>query len=126
MTIGYAYVVGDILHVGHLLHLRNCRKLCDRLIVGVLTDEATMEKKPRPTVPFEQRIQLVAALRYVDAAVAQDTYLPLNNILDINPDILFECAQHEQTKYAAFPGRVVVMPYYPCLLYTSPSPRDRS
>ena len=113
MTIGYAYVVGDLLHVGHLLHLRNCRALCDKLIVGVLTDEAAMEKKPRPTVPFEERIQLVAALRCVDAAVAQATYLPLFNILDIQPDILFECATHEVTQYADFDGRILAMPYYP-------------
>lgn len=113
MIVGYAYVVGDILHVGHLLHLRNCRRLCDRLIVGVLTDEAAMEKKERPSVPFEQRIQLVAALKYVDAAVTQDMYSPLVNILSIAPDVLFECDTHEQTIYPQFEGRVIAMPYYP-------------
>ena len=113
MIVGYAYVVGDILHVGHLLHLRNCKRLCDRLIVGVLTDEATMEKKPRPTIPFEQRIQLVAALRHVDAAVAQDVYEPLKNITDLKPDILFECSGHERISYITFPGRIIAMPYYP-------------
>ena len=111
--IGYAYVVGDILHIGHLLHLRNCKRLCDKLIVGVLTDEATMEKKPRPTVPFEQRIQLVSGLRFVDAAVPQITYLPLDNILSMQPDILFECSTHDKTSYSLFEGRVIVMPYYP-------------
>ena len=116
MIVGYAYVVGDILHVGHLLHLRNCKRLCDRLIVGVLTDEAAMEKKDRPTIPFEQRIQLVAAIKYVDAAVAQNTYLPVDNIYDLKPDILFECATHEEKRYPIFEmygGRVIAMPYYP-------------
>jgi len=113
MVIGYAYVVGDILHVGHLLHLRNCKALCDRLIVGVLTDEAAMEKKPRPTMPFEDRIQLINALRHVDAAVAQAAYSPLPNILEIQPDILFECIEHELRRYGEFTGRVVAMPYYP-------------
>lgn len=113
MIVGYAYVVGDILHVEHLRHLRNCKSLCDRLIVGVLTDEATMEKKPRPTVPFQERMQMVHAIRWVDAVVAQTTYLPLFNILEIGPDMLFEHEKHEVTHYPEFTGRVMVMPYTP-------------
>jgi cytidyltransferase-like protein len=116
MIVGYAYVVGDILHTGHLLHLRNCKALCDKLIVGVLTDEATMEKKPRPAMPFAGRIQMVGAIQWVDAAVTQATYLPLENILEIQPDVLFECAQHEKRThddYPGFTGRIIAMPYYP-------------
>ena len=111
MIIGYAYVVGDILHEGHLLHLRNCKGLCDRLIVGVLTDEATMEKKPRPSKSFEERIAIIASLSMVDAAVPQHQYNPTVNINEIKPDILFECQQHEE--YGQFDGRVMAMPYYP-------------
>jgi len=111
MIIGYAYVVADILHEGHLLHLKNCRQLCDKLIVGVLTDEAAMEKKPRPTMTFRERIAVVSALKYVDAAVPQHQYNPTTNIIEIKPDILFECQQHE--KYGCFDGRVMAMPYYP-------------
>ena len=116
MVIGYAYVVGDILHVGHLLHLRNCRALCDRLVVGVLTDEAAMEKKPQPAMPFADRLELVAAVRWVDAAVTQATYSPLGNLLEIRPDILFECGEHELRRYEDYPGfmgRIIAMPYYP-------------
>lgn len=113
MRVGYAYVVGDILHVEHLRHLRNCRNLCDKLIVGVLTDEAAMEKKPRPTVPFLERMHMVEGIRWVDAVVAQTTYLPLNNILMLEPDILFEHEKHEVTHYPQFKGRVMVMPFSP-------------
>lgn len=115
MIIGYAYVVGDILHVGHLLHLRNCKSLCDKLVVGVLTDEAVMGKKPCPAMPFSDRIRLVGEIKWVDAAVAQKTYSPLPNILEIKPDVLFESSSHEVTTYAEFDGRVIVMPYYPCV-----------
>ena len=119
MLIGYAYVVCDILHVGHLLHLENCSAFCDKLIVGVLTDEAAMEKKPRPTMPFSDRLRLVGALRCVSAAVPQKTYLPLDNILEIKPDILFECPEHEVKRYAEFDGRIIVLPRYPHLLKSS-------
>ncbi len=112
-VIGYAYVVGDILHAGHLRHLRNCKGLCDKLIVGVLTDEAVMEKKPLPAVRFEERIEMIGALDCVDAAVAQDTYSPLPNILEIKPNILFESTSHQGKSYPEFEGRIIVMPYYP-------------
>lgn len=113
MIIGYAYVVGDIIHVGHLLYLRNCRALCDKLIVGVLTDEAAMEKKPCPVIAFSNRIQIVGTMRWVDAAVPQETYSPLPNVLKIKPDILFESAEHGVKNYSEFKGRIVAMPYYP-------------
>lgn len=113
MIVGYAYVVGDILHVEHLRHLRNCKALCDKLVVGVLTDEAAMEKKPRPTVPFQERMQMVHAIRWVDVVVPQTAYLPLANILRIEADILFEYELHEVTHYPEFRGRVMVMPHSP-------------
>lgn len=113
MIIGYAYVVGDILHEGHLLHLQNCKALCDKLIVGVLTGDAVMERKPKPAMSFEQRIRIVASLECVDAAVTQDRYSPLVNILELRPDILFESTSHEKEDFPGFRGRVICMPYYP-------------
>ncbi len=50
MKIGYAYVVADLIHIGHLKHLQACQGLCDKLIVGVLTDGAVMEKKVKPII----------------------------------------------------------------------------
>lgn len=113
MIIGYTYVVGDILHVGHLAYLRSAKALCDKLIVGVLTDAAVREEKPKPTMPFADRYALVAAIGCVDVAVGQETYSPLSNILEIKPDILIESSSHETKAYHEFQGRVVVLPYYP-------------
>lgn len=113
MRIGYAYIVGDILHEGHLLFLENCKALCDKLVVGVLTDEAVAERKSASTVPFEQRIQLVKGLRCVDAVVPQAKYSPLINVLELKPDILFESTSHDKEEFPGFRGRVVPWPYYP-------------
>ena len=112
MKIGYAYVVADIFHVGHLIHLENCRAMCDVLIVGVLTDEATMEKKPRPIVPLYERMRIVSSLGCVDAVVSQETYSPRGNVDAIKPDVLFESASHEEPCYNPY-GGTMVMPYYP-------------
>jgi len=116
-TIGYAYVVADIFHLGHLQHLLNCKALCDKLFVGVLSDQATMEKKPRPIVSLAERLQIIRALKCVDVAVAQNTYSPLENVREIKPDILFESASHKEKPanelMKAIGGKVISMPYYP-------------
>ncbi len=67
--VGYAFVVCDLLHIGHLKLFQNCKKYCDFLIVGVYTDELTMSYKRKPIIPFEERIELIQALKPVDMVV---------------------------------------------------------
>lgn len=67
--IGYAFVVADCLHYGHLHFLKECKKHCDFLIVGVYTDELTETYKRRPITPFEERIELIRSLKPVDMVV---------------------------------------------------------
>ncbi len=112
MIIGYAYVVADLFHVGHLLHLQNCKRMCEILFVGVLTDKATMKKKSKPIIPFYERMHVVSALRCVDVAVAQETYSPKDNIDGVKPHILFESASHPDPCENPF-GITLKMPYYP-------------
>ena len=117
MIIVYAYVCGDILHKGHIEHLKNCKALGDKLIVGVLTDEAIMEKKARPVMGFDERFDLVRGLEWVDIAVPQHTYSPLDNVKSLRPDILAEATDHKEQPANNFMksigGRVVAFPYYP-------------
>ena len=117
MIIVYTYVVGDILHKGHIEYLKNAKALGDKLIVGVLTDKAVMEKKLSPVMSFDKRFDLVRNIRCVDVVVAQHTYSPLDNIISIRPDILVESSDHAEQPANEFMnsigGRVVSLPYYP-------------
>lgn len=112
MRVGYAYVVGDLVHSGHIRHLRNCKALCDFLIVGVLTKEAVLEKKPAPVLDFKERVDIISELRSVDAVVAQETYSPEGNVNDIRPDVLFESSSHDSPTINKH-GRTLIMPYFP-------------
>lgn len=71
MIIGYTTGVYDLLHVGHLNLLRNAKAMCDKLIVGVTVDELVAYKNKRAVIPFEERIELVRSLKFVDVAVPQ-------------------------------------------------------
>lgn len=69
LKVGYAFVVADLLHYGHLHFLKECKKYCDFLIVGVYIDELVESYKRRPIIPFEERIELIKELRVVDLVV---------------------------------------------------------
>ncbi len=119
-TVVYCYVCGDILHRGHILHLKNSKSMGDFLIVGVLTDEAVMEKKPMPLIKFEERIELVECLKMVDMVVPQHEYAPHVNVLNLKPDILMESTSHddelvEESKKCieSIGGKLIISSYYP-------------
>ena len=56
----------------HLRILQRAKEQCDYLIVGVSTDELVQEYKHKtPIIPFEQRLEIVKAIRFVDEVVPQ-------------------------------------------------------
>ena len=68
--VGYASGVYDLFHVGHLNLLRSASQHCDRLIVGVASDEYVMDLKGiTPVVPCEERAEIVSHLRFVDDVI---------------------------------------------------------
>jgi glycerol-3-phosphate cytidylyltransferase len=71
--IGYTTGVFDLFHIGHLNILRNARSHCDTLIVGITTDELAFAlKKKRTIIPFEERLDIIQSLKFVDKAYAQE------------------------------------------------------
>ena len=70
MIIGYTAGAFDLFHIGHLNFLRTAAAFVDRLIVGVSTDDS-MEyyKGNRAVCSYDQRVEIVRAIRYVDAVV---------------------------------------------------------
>ena len=123
MKVVYAYYVLNIVHKGHLLMMKNAEAIAGengKLVVGILTDEAVMEKKKKPILSFEERIELANAIKYVDCAVAQETYSPLPNVRKIRPDILMESTSHDESAIEeareymeSIKGKVIVLPYFP-------------
>lgn len=89
MTIGYTTGVYDLFHVGHLNLLKNAKGMCDKLIVGVTVDELVSYKGKQAMIPFEDRIEIVRSIKYVDAAVPQYDMDKLAACQKLGAQILF-------------------------------------
>ena len=88
--IGYTTGVFDLFHIGHLNILRRAKEQCEFLIVGVSTDELVETYKHKtPIVPFEERVTIVEAIRYVDKVVPQYDMEKLRVVKAYGVDVVF-------------------------------------
>lgn len=71
--IGYTTGVFDLFHIGHLNILKQAKEHCDYLIVGVTVDELVSYKGTNAIIPFEERMKIVEAIKYVDEVVPQSS-----------------------------------------------------
>lgn len=118
--IGYTTGVFDMFHIGHLNILRRAKEQCEHLIVGVSTDEVVESyKHHRPVIPFDDRIAIVKAIRYVDNVVPQESMDKFEAWQRIGFDVMFHGNEWKGTdlyngyveKFSAVGVDVVFLPH---------------
>jgi len=81
----------DLLHIGHTRYLQEAKRLGDRLVVGINSDDSVRQLAKgtnRPIVPAEQRAEVLAALACVNYVTIFDEPDPLALIQALKPNIL--------------------------------------
>lgn len=119
MIVGYTAGVYDLFHIGHLNLLRNAKKYCDKLIVGVSTDELVRYKGKSPVIPLDERMEIVSAIKYVDEVCIQDNLDKTKAWEKLHYDILFvgddwkgKSQWNEYEKFLKSKGaKVIYLPY---------------
>ena len=87
--IGYTSGVFDLFHIGHLNLLMNAKSMCDQLIVGVTTDNLVAYKNKNAVIPYQERLEIVRSIKYVDATVAQESMDKFKVWEKLKFDVLF-------------------------------------
>lgn len=120
MIIGYTTGVFDLFHVGHLNMLKNAKAMCDKLIVGVTTDELVSYKHKKAVIPFEERLEIVRNIKFVDAVVPQDTMDKFEMWEKLKFDIMFvgddwygtEKWKAYDEQFKSVGVKIIYFPYY--------------
>ena len=89
-SVGFTNGCFDLLHPGHIHLLRQSRGQCDRLVVGLNSDDS-VERLKGPDRPIQNevaRATVLASLQFVDAVVVFGEDTPLDLICTLQPDIL--------------------------------------
>jgi D-beta-D-heptose 7-phosphate kinase/D-beta-D-heptose 1-phosphate adenosyltransferase len=117
-TIVFTNGCFDILHVGHITLLEQCRQFGSKLVLGLNADASISRLKgpSRPIVGQAERARVMAALAAIDAVVLFEEDTPLELIRAVRPDVLVKGGDysvetvvgHEDVIAAG--GRVEIIP----------------
>lgn len=117
-TIVFTNGCFDLLHVGHITLLEDCRRFGTKLVLGLNADASVCRLKgpARPIVGERERARVMAALASVDAVVLFEEDTPLELIRELRPDVLVKGGDytietvvgHEDVLAAG--GRVEIVP----------------
>jgi len=111
----------DILHIGHISLLEQCRQFGDKLIVAINSDASVqcLKGPSRPVVKENDRARVLAALASTDAVTIFDEQTPLNLIRRIRPDVLVKGGDYTTATVVgaedmmSWGGRVEIVPTVP-------------
>jgi D-beta-D-heptose 7-phosphate kinase/D-beta-D-heptose 1-phosphate adenosyltransferase len=92
LKVGFTNGCFDILHPGHVAYLTQARSWCDKLIVGLNTDESVRTAKGpgRPVNGLGARAQVLAGLAAVDLITPFPDETPIKLIAAARPDVLIK------------------------------------
>ena len=83
--VGITASAFDLFHAGHIVMLKECKKVCDYLIVALQTDPTIdrSKEKNKPAQSIVERQVQVGACRYVDEIIVYETEQELEEILSL-------------------------------------------
>lgn len=86
MKKGFTAGAFDLCHAGHMLVFKECKNVCDYLIVGLQTDPSLDRpgEKNKPVMSVEERRIILESVKYIDEVVIYETEADLYNLLKEN------------------------------------------
>jgi len=79
-VIVYSFLVMDLPHWGHILHLQKAKELGDFLIAGILDNDTVESYKRLPIMSLEERMKIASMIKGVDLVIPQFEKYPVSNL----------------------------------------------
>lgn len=86
----------DLMHAGHLFIIHEASKQADRLLVALNSDSSIQQYKSpdRPIIPLQYRLEMIAALEFVDYVTWFEETDPRALLAKIKPDVHVNGAEY--------------------------------
>lgn len=99
----------DLLHVGHVRHLRQARELGDALVVALNNDDSVRVLKGpgRPIVPEARRTEVLAALECVDYVTTFGEPAATQVVRALRPDVYVKGGDYADARTSVPEAQVV-------------------
>ncbi|MGE3107117.1 MAG: PfkB family carbohydrate kinase [Phycisphaerales bacterium] len=92
----------DIVHPGHIRHLRQAKSEGDILLVSITGDTEMNKGTGRPLIPQELRAENLAALSFVDWVHIEDRPTAIELLAEVQPDVYIKGAEYENNSDPRF------------------------
>jgi len=110
LKISYSYLIGDLLHFGHLELLKKAKGKCDLHICGVISDDAANEWQSPLICNYTERSSVIKQIKYVDRVMKQNSLDPSDNLEKIIKEypesMIYFFPMYQKWKY--LPGTKII------------------
>ncbi|PMS38710.1 adenylyltransferase/cytidyltransferase family protein [Trinickia symbiotica] len=97
LVVGLCHGCFDIVHLGHIHHLRQASSLVDRLFVSITADEFVKKGNGRPIFSDRVRAEFIASIRYCSHAIVNHSATAEPVISALRPDVFFKGADYSSS-----------------------------
>ena len=121
MKTVYTCFSTDVIHDGHLNIIKEALKY-GRVVVGCLSDKASIRYNRFPTVPEKERLELYKTIENIDSVIIQNDMLYDDVIEYLHPDYIIHgdnwktgaesaIRTHVESLLATYGGKIIDIPY---------------
>ncbi len=96
--VGLCHGVFDLLHIGHIKHFEQAKKIVDVLVVSITSDKFVTKGPDRPAFKQELRMQAIAALKDVDYICLSDSKTAIKNLQILRPQFFIKGNDYKDSK----------------------------
>ena len=116
----------DLLHLGHVLHFKECSQECDFLIVSITSDNFVCKGEGRPVFKIQERLEILSSIKYIDKVIISNSKTAEQNLLSVRPNIYFKGIDYTDSDDERLNQENLLCKEIGCKIFFTKSPKHSS